>query len=144
MLRHDNEVKAAFADLKAKRKGFPVHPEGKQRVSGSTEGRADEHKSDGQGAGRGQVGNRKGVRLGLRSKSGEANLPLKHYQLQVPTTGYQAPDADSWSSSHIRAHTGTPPPKKHWLDAVPWRWRLVALLAFGLATYVYGRMLGAW
>lgn len=64
-------------------------------VSGSTEGRADEHKSDGQGEGRRQVEDRKGIRFDLRDESGPANLSPKHYQLQVPTTGNQAPDADS-------------------------------------------------
>jgi hypothetical protein len=28
-----------------------------------------------------------------------------------------------------------------WLDAVPWRWRLVAVLSFAGAVYVYSLML---
>ena len=36
------------------------------------------------------------------------------------------------------------PPRKHWIDAVEWYWRLLAVAAFGLAVYVYGRMAGAW
>lgn len=105
MLAMDNEMEKFWQEYK-RNQGLPVHPMGEQRVSGSTEGRADEHKSDGQGEGRRQVENRKGVRSGLRSESGAANLSPKHYQLQVPTTGNQAPDADSlWSSSHIAAET---------------------------------------
>lgn len=51
-------------------------------------------------------------------------------------------------------HSGMPPsvcreifaayPKKSWLDAVPWGWRLVAVVVFGYLVWLYGSMAGAW
>jgi hypothetical protein len=71
-------------------------------VSGSTEGRADEHKSDGQGEGKGRSNRANDSEATVRQTGRDCDcvkdlqLPNpKHYQLQVPTSGYQGPFADS-------------------------------------------------
>jgi hypothetical protein len=79
-----------------------VAPQGGTGVSGSTEGRADEHKSDGQGEGKGRSNRANDSEVTVRQTGRDCDcvkdlqLPNpKHYQLQVPTSGYQGPFADS-------------------------------------------------
>jgi hypothetical protein len=79
--------------------GLQVGDEG---VGGSTEGRADEHKSDGQGEGEGRSNRVNDSKVTVRQTGRDCDyakdlqLPNpKHYQLQVPTSGYQGPFADS-------------------------------------------------
>jgi hypothetical protein len=79
-----------------------VAPQGVAGVSGSTEGRADEHKSDGQGEGEGRSNRANDSEATVRQTGRDCDcvkdlqLPNpKHYQLQVPTSGYQGPFADS-------------------------------------------------
>ena len=112
--RRDSFVSWAINKIKEVAAGETgISAGGDTGVSGSTDGRADEHKSDGQGADEGRS-NRANDSEAIVRQTGrdcgcvkDSQLPnLKHYQLQVPTSGYQGPSADSQISTYHTSRGG--------------------------------------
>ena len=108
----DNAAEDFWQEYRRKQ-GLPVHPSsGKQGVSGSTEGRADEGKARSAKSGSGgsttpEMAGSRSVTLG-RSILRDSVVTCHRGQCGPNrATGYQAPDADSsslWADSHMRFH----------------------------------------